>query len=705
LAQSAEDLCPQSGQSIRDASEVAVDPCRSSDHCHDSHDHTSGHCHDDDGCCDGCEDRRTPLPLLVVSGAFALIAMALHFAGVSEQTGLGLGRVVGTAAALASTVAGLIILLPELRESLTRRAIDVNLLMVIAVAGAWLLGEPSEGAMVIFLYCVGEWLEGFAVRRNKESITKLMELTPQTVLVRPSAAATPVEMRPEDVQLGHVVVVRPGARIPLDGTVCTGHAAVDESSITGEGIPVPKNPGDAVYAGSLSVDGAFEYIVTATVENSTLARIVKLVREAQGQRSPYERLINRFARYYTPLVVVLAALIAALPPLLSALTPLALGGFDLWGYRALTLLVISCPCALVIATPVSVVCGLARAARVGILVKGGAFLELGARVKAIAFDKTGTLTHGKPAVTQVVALPAARTLWDTDKPESTILAYAAALERASTHPLAQAVVAAAEAEAKSKSPVFPLATHITEKAGRGITGIVDGVPVAVGSGRLALEDYALGHEVQRDVEAIEAQAATALVVIYDGQPVGIIAVRDIVRAEAARVIDALTGNGMLEHTIILSGDNEVTATAVARETHIGEVHAGLLPQQKMGLIEQLREQYGTVAMVGDGINDAPALALANVGIAMGAAGSDTALEVADVALMANSLDALPQFFTLARKVINTIHANIAFALTVKVLVMVLAILGLVGMWAAIFADVGVLVLVVLFSMTLLRRKL
>jgi len=289
---------------VLDANEAGIGPCCTSgpDDCH-----TSGHCHDDDGCCDGCEDRRTSIPLLVASGAFALIAMVLHFAGISEQPGIGIGLVVGTAAALASTAAGLAILLPELREALMRRVIDVNLLMVIAVAGAWLLGESSEGAMVIFLYCVGEWLEGFAVRRNKESITKLMELTPQTVLVRPSAAAAPVEMRPEDVQLGHVIVVRPGARIPLDGTVRTGHAAVDEASITGESIPVPKVPGDAVYAGSLSVDGAFEYAVTATVENSTLARIVKLVRESQAQRSPYERLINRFARYYTPLVVVLAA--------------------------------------------------------------------------------------------------------------------------------------------------------------------------------------------------------------------------------------------------------------------------------------------------------------------------------------------------------------------------------------------------------------
>ncbi|MDR0350143.1 MAG: cation-translocating P-type ATPase, partial [Coriobacteriales bacterium] len=589
---------------------------------------------------------------------------------------------------------GLIIIAPAVRASLKARSVDINILMVIAVLGAWLLGDFVEAAAVVLFFSMGEWLEEFAIERNRSSIERLMDLTPQFVRVRQGDSV--VELSPEAVALNSTVVIRPGDRIPLDGIVSSGSASVDESPITGESVPVLKQAGDTVYAGSLSVDGKIEFATTATVKDSTLARIVALVEESQKKRTPYERFINRFAKYYTPLVVVVAAVVALVPTMITLLSPLDLGGISTWGYRALALLVIACPCALVIATPVSVVTGLARAARMGVLVKGGAFLELGSKVRAVAFDKTGTLTYGKPEVTETVVLDAANgALGEQTTTVDDVLLLAAALEQDSTHPLARAILAAA-----GDAPI-PQALDIVETAGRGISGTVNGTAVAVGSLSYALE--LAGPELSRlDREraaSIEASAATVLVVLANNVPIGLIGVKDVVRTESPALLNRLQKEqGM--HTVMLTGDNAVTAQAIAEEAGIGQVFAELLPGEKMEQIEGLKRSYGTVAMVGDGINDAPALALADVGIAMGAASSDTAIQVADVALMANNIEVLPAFFKLARRVVSTIHVNIAFALIVKVAVMVLAIAGIAQMWMAIFADVGVLILVLLYSMRL-----
>jgi Cd2+/Zn2+-exporting ATPase len=726
---------------------------------------------------------------LIFCGIFSLLGLVMHLtgfgaslseqllsaaAGVSANTlasasqGANTVDFVSSALSLFGAAVGLWLIAPEVISAIKGRRIDINILMVIAVIGACILGDFSEAAIVVFLFSLGEWIEGFAIGRNRDSIKKLMELSPQKVLMVSNSGNTPnstsaassgntpnnsnangatlIEVSPEDVSVGAIVVVRPGSRIPLDGIVTSGQASVDESSITGESIPVQKSIGSQLFSGTLSVDGKLEYEVTATVQNSTLARIVALVAESQSKRSPAERFINKFARYYTPIVVLLAAVVAIMPPLLDIIAAtfgasLALGGFDVWVYRALSLLVIGCPCALVIATPVSVVCGLARAARCGILVKGGAFLELGASIKAVAFDKTGTLTHGKPEVVAIHsysndvknsavarnnittnALPNTATCDNNNNnvekcncgcnstqankvftsDDLDVLSVAYALERDSTHPLARAVVQAWEKQGFNS--ILP-ATDITEQAGKGISGVVDGSEVFVGSLKSLSGDLPNITQATKDASAAEKNAGTVLTVMRNNIIIGLIVVRDILRDDAAGVVSKLGKLSGYGASVMLSGDNLATANAIAALAQINECYGELLPQDKQIQIEQLRKRYGTVAMVGDGINDAPALAAADIGIAMGAAGSDTALEVADVALLANSLEALPRFFVLSRKVMRTIRINIAFALTFKIAVMALAIVGLAGMWMAIVADVGVLLLVLLHSMMLLRTKL
>jgi Cd2+/Zn2+-exporting ATPase len=678
----------------------------SEDQCHDDcccHDEEVAEEHGDDdddacACCSSCamkddddddEDERKVAPLLIACGIPTILGAALHILGVSGPILAPLATILS----LNGSVIGLVIIFPAVKYSVKTRSIDINILMVIAVLGAWLLGDFAEAAAVVFFFCIGEWLEDYAIDKNRSSIERLMDLTPQIVRVKLGEKIE--ELPPEFVTLGSTVVIRPGERIPLDGTVSSGSASLDEAPITGESVPVLKRVGDTLYAGSLSVDGALEFITTATVKDSTLARIVALVEESQKKRTPYERFINRFARYYTPAVVVIALLVALVPTCISLLTPLELGGIATWGYRALALLVIACPCALVIATPVSVVTGLSQAARMGVLVKGGAFLELGAKVKAIAFDKTGTLTYGKPAVTELVVLPdAAHVLGEVGATREALLLRAAALEQNSTHPLARAIIVAAQPQG-----ALPVATEVSELAGKGLRGIVEGTAFTLGSPAFAQGITNLDQSTQDRILSIEKTAATALVLLAGSIPIALIAVKDVVREESAALLKSLQGRHNM-HTVMLTGDNVITAQAVAREAGVEQVYAGLLPHEKMEHIEDLKIEYGTVAMVGDGINDAPALALADVGIAMGAASSDTAIQVADVALMANNIEVLPAFFKLARKVVSTIHVNIAFALTIKVFVMVLAIIGIAQMWMAIFADVGVLIIVLLYSMRL-----
>ncbi len=566
--------------------------------------------------------------------------------------------------------------------SLRALRLDINALMALAVVGALILGDFAEAATVIFLFSLGQLLESRALERTRRSVRDLVTLAPALARVR--RHGRDVEVRLAEAVVGDTLIVRPGERVALDGVVVSGDSAVDEAPITGEAAPVDKAPGDRVFAGSLNASGLLEVEVTAAREDSTLARMIYLVEEAQAQRAPSQRLVDSFTRYYTPIVVVGAVLVAVVPPLVG------LGTWHEWAYRSLVVLVASCPCALVISTPVAIVSAITRATRDGVLVKGGAHLETAARVRAIAFDKTGTLTCGRPEVTEVVPLGA------TDAERVSLLA--AALESGSNHPIAQAVL-----RAVGPLPQGMEVRGLTDVAGRGLRARIDGTTYSIGSPAFAGSEGAMDDAIAARVEALEETGATVLVLFTDHSALGLIAVTDAVRPEAPGVVRRLLADGM-EHAVMLTGDNERAATAVAALAGLTEHRARLLPEQKMDAVRELRSRYGTVAMLGDGVNDAPALALADLGVAMGAAGSDTALETADVALMAPDLHALPGFFDLGRRTVAVIRANVVFSVATKAAVLVLAVAGYAPLWLAVFADMGVSLLVTLNGLRLLRSR-
>lgn len=573
--------------------------------------------------------------------------------------------------------------------SLRARIVDMNVLMSIAVAGAVLIGEPFEAATVVFLFSIGGLLEARSLARTRRSIRELMSLTPPVAHLERGGAVDDVAV--ESLVPGDRVVVRPGERIPVDGTVVEGVSAANEAPITGESLPVDKAPGDHVWAGTLNVNGVIHLEVWSAAGETTLDRIIFLVEEAQAQQAPFQRTVDRFTRWYTPAVVAIAAVLAVVVPVVFGV---ATGTWEFreWFYRALVLLVVSCPCALVIATPVSIVSAITRGARDGVLIKGGAFLELAPLVRAIAFDKTGTLTHGRPEVASVVPL-------DGDD-AARLLAIAAAIESHSTHPIAQAIVRAAGHASGAGLRVV----DVNEHAGSGVTAVVDGVSMFVGKAIFAEEHGVRSTELAAQVARLEAQGQSVVIIgRLDPSPtlVGVIGVVDIVRDEMREFVGRVRARG-IEHAVMLTGDNERVGHAVASQAGIDEVLAGLLPADKTRAIGELKERYGVVAMVGDGINDAPALAAADIGIAMGAAGSDAALEAADIALMADDLAALPGFFALARRTLRTIRVNVWFSIVVKLAVLVAAMIGYAHLWLAVFADTGVALLVILNGLTLLR---
>ncbi|HEX9373404.1 MAG TPA: heavy metal translocating P-type ATPase, partial [Roseiflexaceae bacterium] len=554
------------------------------------------------------------------------------------------------------------------------RTLDINLLMTVAALGALLIGEYAEGAAVMFLFALGNALEGYTIERARRSIRALMQLAPATALVLRDGVerALPVGA----VAAGQVIVIRPGDRVPLDAVVLAGESAVDQAPITGESVPVAKAAGAELFAGSINGAGALEARVKRPAQDSTLARIIHLVEEAQSQKSRAQRFIDVFARYYTPAVIGLAVLVALLPPLLAG------GGWADWFYRALVLLVVSCPCALVISTPVSIVSAISAAARAGVLFKGGAALEAAGGLKAIAFDKTGTLTIGRPVVTDIIAdcrlvLSGAEGLRIADcdaqstiyNLQSEMLRLAAAVERRSTHPLARAVVAAAEERGLS----IPAAADVRSSAGRGASATVEGRTVTIGN-RLMFEGAPLAPQIETALADLERAGRTAMLVGYDGVPRGLIGAADQPRAESRATVDALRRQG-IAHIAMLTGDAALVAAQVGAATGVGEVRAGLLPDAKLAAIGELLARHGSVGMVGDGVNDAPALARATIGIAMGAAGSDAALETADVTLMADDLTRLPFAIGLSRSARRVIAQNVAFALAVKAIFLVATLLG------------------------------
>ncbi len=600
------------------------------------------------------------------------------------------------------------------------RALDINMLMVVAAIGALAIGEYSEGAAVVFLFALGNALEGYTMERARRSIRALMQLAPATARVlrargenqEPSELIVPIEQ----VAVGETIVVRPGDRVALDAVVLAGESAVDQAPITGESVPVAKSPGAELFAGTINGEGALEARVTRLARDSTLARIIELVESAQAQKSRAQRLVDQFARRYTPAVIVLALLVMLLPPLLAG------AAWGVWFYRALVLLVIACPCALVISTPVSVVSAISAAARAGVLFKGGAALEAAGGLRAIAFDKTGTLTAGKPVVTDIVLSAECSVLSyhnvsdkfpqhlstteTTDAPDDSklntqnleLLRLAAAVERRSAHPLARAI--AAEAEARGLA--IPPAADFQSRSGRGAQATVNGQAIVIGN-RAMLGGLALPADLEQRMSQLERQGRTVMLVARDGAPIGLIAVADQLRPASRAAVAALRGAG-IAHVAMLTGDAAPVAEQIGREAGVDSLRAELLPDQKLAAIGELIERHGSVAMVGDGVNDAPALARATVGIAMGAAGSDAALETADVTLMTDDLARLPFVIGLSRATRQIIWQNVVFALAVKLLFLAATLAGVATLWMAVFADTGAALIVIANGMRLLRQR-
>jgi Cd2+/Zn2+-exporting ATPase len=561
---------------------------------------------------------------------------------------------------------------------------DINLLMVIAITGAIGIGEWFEAATVAFLFALSLTLESWSVGRARRAISALFDLSPPTVRAL-SATGEEREIAAAVAPVGTRFIVRPGERIALDGRVVAGTSAVDQSPITGESMPVGKESGADVFAGTINGDGALEVESTKVAEDTTLARITRMVGQAHSRRARAEQWVEKFARVYTPAVIVLALAIFVVPPALFG------AAWDAWFYRALVLLVIACPCALVISTPVSIVAALAASAREGVLIKGGTYVEQPATLKAMAFDKTGTLSWGQPAVVGVVP-------FDRHS-EQELIERAIALEARSAHPLAKAIVAYGETRGIGIVP----AEEVQVLQGKGVVGRFRGETYWLGSHRYLMERGQERGEVTEQAAALEQAGRTVVVIGNERHVCGLIAVADTVRSEAAGVIGDLRSRGV-EHLIMLTGDNRTTAEAIARQLGIDEVHAELLPEDKVAAVEDLVSKYGTVAMVGDGVNDAPAMARASLGIAMGAAGSDAAIETADIALMTDDLAKLPWLVDHSRRTLAIIRENVAFSLAVKALFVVLTFAGYATLWGAIAADVGASVLVVMNALRLLRGE-
>jgi Cd2+/Zn2+-exporting ATPase len=612
-------------------------------------------------------------------GALVVASATLLLAGFGVQWAGAAAWISASAFALAAAT-GAVFPARRALGSLRNRDLDINALMIVAVIGAMALGEWGEAGTVVFLFAIAQWLESRTMERAREAIRALMDLTPVEARIRHGDHEETIPV--DRVALGATMIVRPGEKIPLDGAVTGGRSDVNQAPITGESLPADKSPGDEVYAGTINGRGALEITVTRKGRDTTLARIIHLVETAQAQRAPAQQFIDRFARWYTPSVVVLAAAVALVPPLLGG--PLA----D-WVYRGLVLLVVSCPCALVISTPVSIVSALAGAARRGVLVKGGVHLERLSEVRAMAFDKTGTLTRAALRVTTLQPVEGVTT--------DELLATAASIELRSEHPVAAAVVAAARA----KGLGLTVPADVEAVPGLGVQGVVAGSRVLVGNRRM-FERALRGSAALTVADAMARRGVSPVLVAVDERFIGAIGVADEPREVAADTIDLLRRQG-LRHIVMLSGDVQAAADALGAELGLDEVRGGLMPDEKVAAVRSLRATHGAVAMVGDGVNDAPALAAADVGIAMGVIGSDAALQTADVALMTDELPKLAYAIRLSRAAVRTIRANIVISLALKAAFVALTLAGLATLWMAVIADTGASLIVVANAMRLLKH--
>jgi Cd2+/Zn2+-exporting ATPase len=630
-----------------------------------------------DVCCNHCEPPPTGAR---TRGWFTAVAAALAIPGCVA------GMLIEpawwmNALLIAATVVGSVFPARRAWQSILRRSLDINVLMVIAVAGAMIIGEYEEAAMVVILFAAAQWLEAQSLDRARKAIGRLLEMAPNEVLVRDAAGE---RLRAIDgVDPGALMIVRPGEKFALDGIVRSGSSDVNQAPITGESLPVEKGEGDEVFAGTINGHGALTVAVTRRRGDTTLARIVHLVEAAQSKRAPLQQFIDRFAAWYTPAIVILALTIAAVPLVVPGQTA------DVWIYRALVLLVVSCPCALVISTPVSIVSALAGAARQGVLVKGGIHLERLAGVRVVAFDKTGTVTTGNLTVDAVRPI--------AGHTETDVIRAAASVESQSEHPIAAAILT----EARARRVTLDTASDVTALPGLGVEGQTTGGHVVCGTPRLFASRGALTNEAAAIAQRLASGGMSPVIVSRNGVAMGVLGVTDKPKLDAARVVSDLRAHGV-SRVAMLTGDHDAAARATGSQLGVDDVRSAQLPQDKVSAVEQLRAAHGAVAMVGDGVNDAPALAAADVGIVMGAMGSDAALETADIALMTDELPKVPYTIRLSHATLANIRANVALSIGLKAAFVILAVAGMATLWMAVLADTGASALVVANAVRLRR---
>ena len=621
--------------------------------------------------CDHCCEPPKPTGARV-RGWFTAVAAALAIAGC------GIGIFLEPAwwldgLLIAATIVGSVFPAQRAWQSMRRRSLDINVLMVVAVIGAIFIGEYEEAAMVVTLFAAAQWLEAQSLDRARQAIGKLIEQAPAEILIRDGAADRVVHI--DRVDPGTLMIVRPGEKFALDGIVRSGHSDVNQAPITGESLPVEKTEGDEVFAGTINGHGALTVTVTRRRNDTTLARIVHLVESAQAKRAPMQQFIDRFAAWYTPAIVVLALVVAAVPAVVPGET------FETWVYRALVLLVVSCPCALVISTPVSIVSALAGAARQGVLVKGGIHLERLATVRVVAFDKTGTVTTGN------LTLDAVRPLGHHS--ENDVVGAAASLESQSEHPIAAAILS----EARARQVGLDMPSNVRALPGLGVEGHIGGAPVVCGTPRLFASRGTLSAEAAAVAQELASRGMSPIVVWRSGHAIGVLGVTDRPKTDAARVMSDLRAQGV-SRVAMLTGDHDAAARATGSQVGVDDVRSAQLPQDKVSAVEELRQEHGAIAMVGDGVNDAPALAAADVGIVMGAMGSDAALETADIALMTDELPKVPYTIRLSRATLANIRVNVALSIGLKAAFVILAVSGAATLWMAVLADTGASALVV-----------
>ncbi|WP_332371622.1 heavy metal translocating P-type ATPase [Lactococcus cremoris] len=615
---------------------------------------------------------------LIISLGFILVA-------VISQLSLGEDHLLTKALYILAIIIGGFDLFKEGFSDLIKLDFSMESLMTIAIIGAAFIGEWAEGSIVVILFAISEALERFSMDKARQSIRSLMDIAPKEALIRRNNVEQLVSV--DKIDIDDIMIIKPGQKIAMDGLVINGHSSVNQAAITGESVPVEKQLDDEVFAGTLNEEGVLEVKVTKKVTDTTIAKIIHLVEEAQGERAPAQAFVDKFAKYYTPFIIIMALLIVVVPPLFFG------GDWNKWLYQGLSILVVGCPCSLVISTPVSIVSAIGNAAKNGVLVKGGVYLEEIGHLRAIAFDKTGTLTKGKPVVTDFIA-----TSSETD---INYLSIISSLESLSQHPLASAILNEADkTNVDYKSIQIEDFQSIT---GKGLTGIHQNIRYYIGSPKLFSASVIEETAVKVQYRQFQEQGKTAMYFGTDEQILGVIAVADEVRDSSAAVISELHKLS-IEHTIMLTGDNTKTAESIGKQLGVTEIKGDLMPQEKLDSIKALRTTYNKVAMVGAGINDAPALAASTVGIAMGGAGTDTALETADVALMGDDLQKLPFIVRLSRQTLKVIKQNITFSLGIKLLALLLVIPGWLTLWIAIVADMGATLLVTLNGLRLMKVK-